>query len=379
VADSTGSPGDSAGLHVIRCAECHALVPADRVRHREERVRTRSAPAPGRWRAGGPPLFRGQTQSRHLIHSSGAQTQLAPALRNGPAIERVPVCVDCLSRQKVALCGVCSIAAACCAVAMALYWGEAPGNEQQVPLVRLEDRPNPPPQSMATPTPALLPIASAAAGSAKDKAGDPPPIWQPILDAAANLLAAASAGPPPIPEPIPAPSATPEAAPPSLAVASLRPAAAPIGPIPTAEPTPSRATTEEAASVPSASVPDADVSEASGSAQPIWATKGKQTRKPVKTVPAGRRDVPAAANVVAMRNGGYAALQERRYPEALILLQHATMMGDPYAPMYIGQIFEKGIGVPRDVGQASYWYGIAIDRGNGAAVAAFNRLRVNPY
>jgi TPR repeat protein len=47
--------------------------------------------------------------------------------------------------------------------------------------------------------------------------------------------------------------------------------------------------------------------------------------------------------------------------------------------MYIGQIFENGIGVPRDVGQASYWYGIAINRGNGAALMAFNRMRINPY
>lgn len=92
-----------------------------------------------------------------------------------------------------------------------------------------------------------------------------------------------------------------------------------------------------------------------------------------------RRDEAAAANGLAMRNDGYAALQERRYREALSLLQRATTMGDAYAPMYVGQIFENGFGVPRDVGQASYWYGIAINRGNGAALAAFNRMRVNPY
>jgi len=80
-----------------------------------------------------------------------------------------------------------------------------------------------------------------------------------------------------------------------------------------------------------------------------------------------------------MRNDGYTALRERRYRDALALLQQATMMGDPYAPMYIGQIFENGMGVPRDVGQASYWYGIAINRGNGAALMAFNRMRINPY
>jgi TPR repeat protein len=80
-----------------------------------------------------------------------------------------------------------------------------------------------------------------------------------------------------------------------------------------------------------------------------------------------------------LRNNGYAALQQRRYRDALIMLRQATMMGDAYAPMYIGQIFEGGIGVPRDVGQASYWYGIAINRGNGTALVAFNRMRQSPY
>ena len=80
-----------------------------------------------------------------------------------------------------------------------------------------------------------------------------------------------------------------------------------------------------------------------------------------------------------MRNDGYAALGQRRYAEAIAMLQQATLMGDAYAPMYIGELFESGIGVPRDVGQASYWYGIAISRGNAAALSAFNRLRANPY
>jgi TPR repeat protein len=80
-----------------------------------------------------------------------------------------------------------------------------------------------------------------------------------------------------------------------------------------------------------------------------------------------------------LRSDGYAELIRRRYAQALSLLEQATMMGDPYAPMYIGQLFESGTGVPRDVGQASYWYGIAINRGNAEALAAFNRLRMRPY
>jgi TPR repeat protein len=122
-----------------------------------------------------------------------------------------------------------------------------------------------------------------------------------------------------------------------------------------------------------------DVADAPSSAPPIWASERKPARKITQPLPGARRDTPAAANATAMRNSGYAALRERRYGDALSLLQQATIMGDPDAPMYIGQIFEHGIGVPRDVGQASYWYGIAIDRGNSAALTAFNRMRVNPY
>jgi TPR repeat protein len=131
-----------------------------------------------------------------------------------------------------------------------------------------------------------------------------------------------------------------------------------------------------------AAAPQTDAPEATASTEPpIWTTESerKPARKVAKATPAARHDAPIAANAAAMRNDGYTALQQRRYREALTLLQQATMMGDADAPMYIGQIFENGIGVARDVGQASYWYGIAINRGNGAALTAFNRMRVNPY
>lgn len=80
-----------------------------------------------------------------------------------------------------------------------------------------------------------------------------------------------------------------------------------------------------------------------------------------------------------MRQDGYDDLRRRDYPAAFALLQQAAAMGDPYAPLYLGQAFENGLGVARNVGQASYWYGIAIGRGNAAALSAFNRLRQNPY
>ena len=379
MADSMASPGDPAGLHVIRCAECHALVPADRVRHREESVHAGS-PAPGRWRAGGPPIFRVHTQSPRFMDTSGAEMQYAPAPRNDPAIERIPVCVDCLRRQRMGLYGICGIAAACCAVAVALYRGEvAPTHDQPAALATSTDSPSLTSHATATPTPVSPAIAPAAPEPAKNETGDSSPIWRPILDAAASLFATASVGSPTTPEPTPTPQAISEMAPPPAAAASAPPTATRMGPIATAEPTPSEGTAAVPDSNPAGAASNTDVAEAGPAAPPIWTTERKPPRKPAKATPPVRRDAPAAANVVAMRNDGYAALQERRYREALILLQHATMMGDPYAPMYIGQIFEKGIGVARDVGQASYWYGIAIDRGNGAALAAFNRMRVNPY
>jgi TPR repeat protein len=123
---------------------------------------------------------------------------------------------------------------------------------------------------------------------------------------------------------------------------------------------------------PSSSEPVAEAAPAAPS--PVWQPERKAAQR---KVPAPRR--PVASNALALRNTGYAELLQRRYPQAFSLLQQATVMGDAYAPMYIGQLFANGLGVPRDIGQASYWYGIAINRGNAAALSAFNRLRLNPY
>jgi TPR repeat protein len=95
--------------------------------------------------------------------------------------------------------------------------------------------------------------------------------------------------------------------------------------------------------------------------------------------PVARHPPPVPQGAQGLRAIGYSALQNRRYAEAFWQLQQATILGDAYAPMYIGQMFEYGLGVARDPGQASYWYGIAVNRGNAAALAAFRRLRENPY
>jgi localization factor PodJL len=339
VPDSTLSPstGEPATTHVIRCAECHELVPADRVRHREERVKAAARPAPGRWRSGGPPIFQPTAHGPRV--ASGARPP-APSPHSAYAIERIPVCVDCLRRQRMGLYGVCGIAAACLVAAIFLYTRQAGAPSRQDVALQT-------PVASREPTPVKPPAAPPAA----EKSTEPLPVW---AKAATPLQ-------PPVVTPPPTPHS---------------PAAAPSTPVSDtpASPAPEAATAQSAP-------PDASPTETAAASPepPIWQSDREPApRKVAKATPPARHARPAA-NALALRNSGYAALAQRHYREALTLLQQATMMGDAYAPMYIGQIFESGIGVPRDVGQASYWYGIAIDRGNSVALTAFNRMRASPY
>jgi len=325
VADSALSSGDSATTHLIRCAECHELVPADRVRHREERVKVASRPAaPGDWRSGGPPIFRPPPHETHVVPGTRPGMSTEPLPHNAYAIERIPVCIDCLRRQRMGLYGVCGVAVACLLAAAVLYsHQEGPPSTQEVALQAPSASPSAPATAMPEATPS----------SAAESTG-PPPIWA----KAASSPTTASAPPP----------------------ASAAQAAA-------------------SDTAPRTSAPATATAEAAPAEPPVWKTdRNRSSRKVAKATPPTQRAVPSP-NALALRKNGYAALEQRHYGEALTLLQQATTMGDAYAPLYLGQIFENGIGVPRDVGQASYWYGIAIDRGNAVALSAFNRMRVSPY
>jgi hypothetical protein len=253
---------------------------------------------------------------------------VAQPARSTHALERVPVCVDCLRRQRLGLYGVCGIAAACLLGAVVLYSNqEAPPSSREVALETV----SPSPAAALTPTVSAPPA---------DEPAGPPPIW-------------ASLPKPPTPPPT---------------------AIAPPPPAPIATPAASAPVTD---AMPQAPTPPAAAADAAPSGPPVWQTAPQ--RKTAKAVPAPTRRAPPTAAALTLRNNGYAALAQRRYGEALTMLRQATMMGDAYAPLYIGQLFDSGVGVPRDVGQASYWYGIAINRGNAVALAAFNRMRMNPY
>jgi TPR repeat protein len=66
-------------------------------------------------------------------------------------------------------------------------------------------------------------------------------------------------------------------------------------------------------------------------------------------------------NVLELRNSGYTALVNHQYAQAIALFSDATNLGDSYAPMYLAYLYENGLGVPRDLAQASRWYSVAIN------------------
>ena len=316
---------------VIRCAECKELVPAERVRHREERVKLAAPASPGRWRAGGPPIFRARPAPQRGARDASAADGQHPSY----AVERVPVCLECLRRQRKGLAAVCGITALCVLAAFLVFSRDRePPNNSQPQLASLS--------VTSQPSSATGPAASSTTTKAKAAPVSPaPPVPAPALADAS-------------PEPTPTPASPPA------------PAARPNPPLPAAsEPATRSPTSDSLAAAFATDVP------------PVWtATRKTGQRKPP---PAARHAAAAAPKAVSLRSDGYAELTRRRYAQALSLLEQSTMLGDAYAPMYIGQLFESGAGVPRDVGQASYWYGIAINRSNAEALAAFNRLRMNPY
>jgi hypothetical protein len=316
-------------------------VPADRVRHREERVKVAARPAPGQWRSGGPPLF------RTTRGAAGARSG-APSFHDAYAIERIPVCVDCLRRQKIGLYSVCGIAAVCVLAAIVLYSQEAgPLGGQEIAVLA----------PAATPDASAPPKPEASPQAADGEASGPPPIW-----------AQAALPPPAAIAPMAASTTTPVSPPPVVADA---PASAP------SDTQPAQSVASD--STPQGSPPVAAATNTAPARAPVWHAEHKPRPRKLATATPPTRRVTPSANALALRNNGYAAIGQRRYRDGLTMLQEATLMGDAYAPLYIGQLFENGIGVPRDVGQASYWYGIAINRGNAAALTAFNRMRVNPY
>ena len=78
---------------------------------------------------------------------------------------------------------------------------------------------------------------------------------------------------------------------------------------------------------------------------------------------AARRPVKTSAADCEIRGGEYVAYDRADYRTALKVWLPQAEAGDPEAQNYVGQIYEKGLGLPADHKTAAHWYRKAADQG----------------
>ena len=80
-----------------------------------------------------------------------------------------------------------------------------------------------------------------------------------------------------------------------------------------------------------------------------------------------RRPIKASAAVCEIRGGDYAAYDRANYKTALSVWLEQAQAGDPVAQVYVGEIYEKGLGLEPDYSIARQWYIKAAEAGNSRA------------
>ena len=83
-----------------------------------------------------------------------------------------------------------------------------------------------------------------------------------------------------------------------------------------------------------------------------------------------RRPVKVSASVCEIRGGEYVSLDRANFATALKIWLPLAEEGDPEAQTYVGEIYEKGLGVPPDHLAAAEWY-------RRAAEQNYSRARIN--
>jgi predicted nucleic acid-binding Zn-ribbon protein len=76
-----------------------------------------------------------------------------------------------------------------------------------------------------------------------------------------------------------------------------------------------------------------------------------------------RRAIKTSASDCEIRGGEYVAYDRADYATALRVWLPQAQEGDLAAQVYVGEIYEKGLGVPPDYGMAAAWYRKAAERG----------------
>lgn len=88
-----------------------------------------------------------------------------------------------------------------------------------------------------------------------------------------------------------------------------------------------------------------------------------------------RREVKTTRKDCAIRGGEYIVFDRSDYASALKALLPKAEAGDPVAQAYVGEIYEKGLGLPSPrYAEAAVWYRKAADQGNRAAETSLGSL-----
>jgi hypothetical protein len=88
-----------------------------------------------------------------------------------------------------------------------------------------------------------------------------------------------------------------------------------------------------------------------------------------------RRTVKATERDCAIRGGEYVLFDRSDYGSALATLLPKARSGDPVAQTYVGEIYEKGLGLPGpDYAAAASWYRKAADQDHGPAQTSLGSL-----
>jgi Caspase domain/Sel1 repeat len=86
------------------------------------------------------------------------------------------------------------------------------------------------------------------------------------------------------------------------------------------------------------------------------------------------RAIKTAARDCAIRGGEYVAFDRANYATALKVWLPLAEQGDLNAQTYVGEIFEKGLGLPPDYQAAAQWYRKAAERGYSRAALNLGSL-----
>lgn len=87
-----------------------------------------------------------------------------------------------------------------------------------------------------------------------------------------------------------------------------------------------------------------------------------------------RRPIKTTASLCEIRGGEYTAYDRADLRTALNVWLPGAQAGDPEAQSYVGELYEKGIGVSPDYSAAAQWYRKAADQGNSRAQTNLGHL-----